>query len=401
MHPMDTCNGIAIHRRLRSSVGHEVEQIAEEDGWQESKHITHCATNLPICTQEEHPEDRVDGDTTQMSSIGPYSRPQTRSRDGLSSEWQQESREQQSQPGASHLDFLASFCHASWNCEAWCLARMSMFSALQVCAVKGGGRQHAALADLYHRSDICSSRWFPSFRSGATHPKVSLETKPESFSELTVFREWKCTQECTQESEGAEGMCVDLSQWRVDEMRPRNLLHHQQPQDRRCKCVVHGSRSAVVPNHVRLQSQERANQRGNIVHRQHRRRRCAHSLVPVRHHQRYGLQHKTAWRWQMGEGCVVGAGSYQGGQLSKLGEEHDVVDWPSCALHQQQSTAPGQHGHPKQHLHLAVSTETQHRGKRRTYLDRWMKACRVESAWAGRGGRPKYWFSFTLPAAQR
>jgi len=258
-----------------------------------------------------------------------------------------------------------------------------MFSALQVCAVKGGGRQHAALADLYHTSDICSSRWFPSSKSGVNHPKVSLETKPALCSVVALFREWKCTQE----SEGAEGMCADLSQWRVDEVRPRNLLQHQQGQDRRRKRVVHGSRSAMVPNHVRLQSQERANQRRNIVHRQHRRRRCAHSLVPMRHHQRYDLRHNAAWQWQMGEGCVGGAGSYQCGQLSKLGEEHDVVDWPSCALHQRQSTASGQHGHPKQHLHSAVSTETRHRGEE-AYISRSMDEGLPSGERVGRKRRP-------------
>jgi len=97
----------------------------------------------------------------------------------------------------------------------------------------------------------------------------------------------------------------------------------------------------------------------------------------------------------------MGLGPYQCGQLSKLGEEHDVVDWPSCALHQRQSTARRQHGCPKQYLYQPVSTETSIEGRKRTYLDRWMKACRVESAWAGRGGRPKYWLSFTLPATQR
>jgi hypothetical protein len=230
-----------------------------------------------------------------------------------------------------------------------------MFSALHMCAVQGGGRQHAATADLYHRSDISSSRWFPSSRSGVSHPKNSLETRPESFSELTLFREWRCIQE----SQGAEGMGADLSQWRVDEGRPRNLLQHQQAQDRRRERVVHGPRSAVAPNHVRLQSQERANQRRSIVHRQHRRRRPAHSLVPVRHHQRDGLRHGGG-RWERAVWAVVVA-SYQGGQLSKLGEEHDVVDWPSCALHQPQSPALGHHGCAKQHLHPPVSTVTQHR----------------------------------------
>ena len=42
VHPMCTCNSIAIQRWLRFSVGHEVEQMAEEDGWQESRHITCC-----------------------------------------------------------------------------------------------------------------------------------------------------------------------------------------------------------------------------------------------------------------------------------------------------------------------------------------------------------------------
>ena len=64
-------------------------------------------------------------------------------------------------------------------------------------------------------------------------------------------------------------MCVDLSQWRIDEVGPRDLLHHQQEQDRHCKHAVHGFHTTVVPNHIRLQSQERANQRRSIVHRQH------------------------------------------------------------------------------------------------------------------------------------
>jgi hypothetical protein len=63
---MGTCNGIAIQGWLRFSVGHEVEQMAEEDGWQECKHIACCSTSLPTCTQEkvirERPLWRYHGD---------------------------------------------------------------------------------------------------------------------------------------------------------------------------------------------------------------------------------------------------------------------------------------------------------------------------------------------------
>ena len=72
---MGTCDGIAIQRRLRASVGDELEQMAEEDGWQESKHVACCATDLPMRAQEKQPENAVDGDTTPTSIIGPYSRP--------------------------------------------------------------------------------------------------------------------------------------------------------------------------------------------------------------------------------------------------------------------------------------------------------------------------------------
>ena len=53
VHLVSTCNGIAIQCRPRVSVGDEVEQVAEEDGWQEATHIACCSTSLPVCTQKK------------------------------------------------------------------------------------------------------------------------------------------------------------------------------------------------------------------------------------------------------------------------------------------------------------------------------------------------------------
>jgi hypothetical protein len=51
---MRACNRIAMRCWPRSSVGREVEQIAEDNGWQESEHVTCCSTDLPACTREKH-----------------------------------------------------------------------------------------------------------------------------------------------------------------------------------------------------------------------------------------------------------------------------------------------------------------------------------------------------------
>jgi hypothetical protein len=98
-----------------------------------------------------------------------------------------------------------------------------------------------------------------------------------------------------------------------------------------------------------------------------------------------------------GRGRVAGGGvgAYQCGQLSKLGQDHDVGEWPSCGLHQRQSAAHSHHGCSKQHLDSdSVRADTRHgeggeEEEERTYLDRWISACLVSRAWAGRGGRAK------------